>query len=220
MSDTKSLDQHSGLMDNVYSMTRHVYDATRKYYLFGRDKMIRELDLPAGASVCEVGCGTGRNLIHIGRAYPGAKLYGIDASNEMLKTARQNIDKAGQEIDVQHGFAETFESDVFAEAPADGFDAVVFPYSLSMIPDWQGAITNGVKQLKPGGKLVIVDFGLMGKWPGVFRAPFQAFLKAFHVSPRAAIEKVLGDEVEISAVEAVSIGGGYAQLIRAQTPAA
>ncbi len=31
---------HATLMDRVYKRQRHFYDATRKYYLLGRDPMI------------------------------------------------------------------------------------------------------------------------------------------------------------------------------------
>ena len=34
---------HAALMDRVYRRQRYIYDLTRKYYLFGRDRMIREL---------------------------------------------------------------------------------------------------------------------------------------------------------------------------------
>ena len=32
---------HAALMDTVYRGQRHIYDATRKYFLFGRDRLIR-----------------------------------------------------------------------------------------------------------------------------------------------------------------------------------
>ena len=70
-----SADGHAGLMDRVYRRQRHVYDFTRKYYLFGRDRLIRNLSLAPGASLVEVGCGTARNLIAIAKAYPGTRLW-------------------------------------------------------------------------------------------------------------------------------------------------
>ena len=209
------LSGHTRLMDSVYGSTRHVYDATRKFYLFGRDTLIRELNLKPGESLCEVGCGTGRNLIHIARAWPGSRLYGLDASTEMLKTAEASVTRAGASIQLRHGFAETFNDSLFDGAPAAGFDAVVFPYSLSMIPDWQGALANAMDQLAPGGRLRIVDFGQMTAWPGLLRTPFQAFLAAFHVTPRPGMEMILRAHPDCADVTSRPIGGGYAQLIRA-----
>ena len=79
------------LMDRIYRRQRHFYDLTRKYFLLGRDHLIRELQPPAGGSVMEIGCGTGRNLIAAARAYPEARLFGLDISSAMLATARANI---------------------------------------------------------------------------------------------------------------------------------
>ena len=91
MSAAPSPEAHAGLMDRVYRRQRHVYDFTRKYYLFGRDRLIRDLALEPGESLVEIGCGTARNLIAIARAYPGVRLYGLDASSAMLETARAQI---------------------------------------------------------------------------------------------------------------------------------
>ena len=66
-------------MDAIYAWQRHIYDATRKYFLFGRDQLIATLDVPDGGTVLEVGCGTGRNLIQAARRYPTARLFGLDA---------------------------------------------------------------------------------------------------------------------------------------------
>ena len=57
-------------MDRVYRHQRYIYDLTRKYYLFGRDRLIRELDLKPGERLVEIGCGTARNLVRIARRYP------------------------------------------------------------------------------------------------------------------------------------------------------
>ncbi|HEY0281515.1 MAG TPA: hypothetical protein VGC27_02700 [Rhizomicrobium sp.] len=32
---------HAALMDEIYRHQRYVYDLTRKYYLFGRDRLIK-----------------------------------------------------------------------------------------------------------------------------------------------------------------------------------
>src|SRR5262249_43214804 len=50
-------------MDAIYRYQRYIYDATRKYYLFGRDRLIANLDPPERGTVLEIACGTGRNLI-------------------------------------------------------------------------------------------------------------------------------------------------------------
>ena len=78
-------------MDAIYRTQRHFYDLTRKYYLLGRDRLIRDLAPPPGGTVLEIGCGTGRNLISAARAWPEARLFGIDISEAMLATARAKV---------------------------------------------------------------------------------------------------------------------------------
>ena len=86
---------HQTLMDGIYRRQRLIYDATRKYFLFGRDHLIARLDPPEGGHILEMACGTGRNLFNIGKRYPGTYLYGFDISSEMLITARQSMEKRG-----------------------------------------------------------------------------------------------------------------------------
>ena len=78
-------------MDRMYRPQTLVYDLTRKYYLLGRDRLIDGLDARPGEIVLEVGCGTGRNLVRIGRRYPGVALLGVDAAAPMLATARRAL---------------------------------------------------------------------------------------------------------------------------------
>lgn len=37
-------ESHARLMDRMYRYQRYIYDFTRKYYLFGRDTLIRDLN--------------------------------------------------------------------------------------------------------------------------------------------------------------------------------
>jgi S-adenosylmethionine-diacylgycerolhomoserine-N-methlytransferase len=145
-------------MDRMYRWTRHVYDASRKYYLLGRDHLIRELKPYAHERVCEIGCGTARNLIKMAEAYPEAQFYGLDASDEMLKTARKSLKRADLNIPIIQAYAQNFDParDFGLEEP---FGKLVFSYSLSMIPVWKETIDHALVLLPSGGQLHIVDFG-------------------------------------------------------------
>ncbi|HSZ11969.1 MAG TPA: methyltransferase domain-containing protein [Rhizomicrobium sp.] len=182
---------HDALMDRVYRRQRYFYDFTRKYYLFGRDRLIAELNLKSGARLIEVGCGTARNLIAIAKAYPSAKLYGLDASAEMLKTAARAIEKAGLSgrIKLVHGFAESLSPAMFGET--EPFDDAIFSYSLSMIPDWRGALVAAEAALVPGGRVHIVDFGDLAGLGRVGNRLMRSWLAAFHVTPRDELLKSL-----------------------------
>ncbi|MEM0986552.1 MAG: class I SAM-dependent methyltransferase [Pseudomonadota bacterium] len=215
--ESRSLDHHGSLMDGVYRYTRHVYDLSRKYYLFGRDRMIGALDLKPGETVLEIGCGTGRNLVQTARRYPGTQLFGVDASTEMLKTAEANAQKARVPVTLVHGFAETVTVADMHGAPEQGFDVVMFSYALSMIPDWQGAIANAGALLARGGRFHAVDFGQMEQWPVLVRSPFNAFLDAFHVAPRPGVAEAMATAA-LEEITEQPIAGGYAMLYSATKP--
>src|SRR5215469_11694523 len=67
-------------MNKMYRWQRYIYDFTRRYYLLGRDRMLAELRPAAGATILEIGSGTGRNLICAATRYPNARFFGIDVS--------------------------------------------------------------------------------------------------------------------------------------------
>lgn len=181
----------AGLMDAMYRHQRHIYDASRKFYLLGRDRMIADLAPPPGGTILEIGCGTGRNLIQIARAYPGRPCFGLDVSAEMLATARQSVAKAGlaERIVLKQADATGFDPQaLFGRA---GFDRIVISYALSMIPPWQGVVEEALRRLSPGGELHIVDFGDQAGLPAPFRAALNRWLTLFHVTPRRDLAAVL-----------------------------
>jgi len=183
-----SVGNHSALMDQVYRRQRHIYDLSRKYFLFGRDRAIRKFGLKPGERMIEIGCGTARNLIRIARSYPDAKLFGLDASQEMLRTARASLVHAGLDraIALTQGYAEKLDRETFGPS-AFPFDQALFSYSLSMIPDWRAALAAAAEAVKPQGTLHIVDFGDLMGMPGPARGIFRAWLRRFHVVPRSEI---------------------------------
>ncbi len=182
---------HSRLMDAVYRNQRHVYDLTRKYYLLGRDRLIENLDAKAGSSVLEVACGTGRNIILAAERYPEARFFGFDISEEMLKTARTNVDKAGLSSRVTLAQGDATGFDPQAMFGVERFDRIFISYALSMIPPWELAAQEAMRHLAPSGSLHVVDFGQQAALPGWFRSGLHAWLAKFHVEPRAEMEQVL-----------------------------
>ena len=175
---------HARLMDRVYRHQRYFYDATRKYYLLGRDPMIAGLKPPAGASVLEVGCGTGRNIVKAAGLYPEARFFGIDISTAMLDTAAKAIDAAGYRKRTRLAYADAAGFDperVFGE-PA--FDRIFISYAVSMIPQWRAVVSNAVARLAPGGELHVVDFGDLAGLPAWSKSALYTWLRWYHVTPR------------------------------------
>ncbi|TDH35832.1 class I SAM-dependent methyltransferase [Pseudohoeflea suaedae] len=188
------------LMDGIYRYQRHIYDVSRHYYLLGRDRMIAELDVPAGGTVLEVGCGTARNLVAIARAYPDAEIYGIDISTEMLKSADATVRKARLQHRVRPVYGDAADLDAHGQFGLRGFDRIVFSYSLSMIPPWRHALASAVDNLAPGGEIHIVDFAGQRDLPAWFGKGLRTWLDKFHVSPRLEV----GTEL---ALQSARVGG-------------
>jgi S-adenosylmethionine-diacylgycerolhomoserine-N-methlytransferase len=80
--------------------------------------------------------------------------------------------------------------DAVALFGTDRFDHIVLSYTLSMIPDWQGAIAKAARLLAPQGRLHIVDFGNFSGLPGPLAALLRGWLRLFHVTPRDALGPV------------------------------
>jgi len=171
-------------MNRMYRRQRYIYDGTRRHYLLGRDQLITGLQPAPGATVLEIGCGTGRNLVLAARLYPEARFFGIDVSTEMLTSAISAISRRGmtQRIRVAHGDGTGFDPQVLFGLPA--FDHVMISYSLSMIPDWRGVLQTAASRLAPGGRLHVVDFGNQERLPGIARALLLRWLAIFDVTPR------------------------------------
>jgi S-adenosylmethionine-diacylgycerolhomoserine-N-methlytransferase len=176
--------EHARLMDGVYRYQRHFYDATRKFYLLGRDPMIAGLKPPAGGSVLEIGCGTGRNMVKAADLYPGVSFYGIDISREMLETAGKAIERAGHRERTRLAYADAAHFDPARVFGQEKFDRIFISYAVSMIPQWRSVVANAVNHLAPQGELHVVDFGDLARLPGWSKAALHAWLRLYHVTPR------------------------------------
>lgn len=176
---------HAAQMDAIYGPQRHVYDLTRKYYLLGRDRAIRGLEVGPGGHVLEVGCGTARNLAEAAWRYPGAQFYGIDISAQMLKSARAKLARRRLDTRVRVARADAAAFDPGKLFRRRKFDRILFSYTLSMIPGWEESLELACTLLAPGGAIHVVDFGEQQRLPKWLGPAFRAYLAQFHVTPRA-----------------------------------
>jgi S-adenosylmethionine-diacylgycerolhomoserine-N-methlytransferase len=172
-------------MDRMYRYTRHIYDLSRRYYLLGRDRLLRQMVVRPGDRVLEIGCGTGRNLVRLSRMHPEAEIYGIDASQLMLQTAERSLAQhhrkgrvalrqcLGEDVDPRGTFG--------LDRP---FDVVFFSYTLSMIPTWQATVDRALENLREGGVMYVVDFWDQADLPLWFAGLLRKWLALFHVHHR------------------------------------
>jgi S-adenosylmethionine-diacylgycerolhomoserine-N-methlytransferase len=200
-------------MDRMYRYQRYIYDITRKYFLFGRDTLLKHLDLRQGQQVLEIGCGTGRNLYLLAKDHPQVQFFGLDASQAMLNTAAHKL-KHKANVRLQFGLAQEIHyCDHFQlQQP---FDVVFFSYALSMIPQWNEALHCALDNLKPQGHLYIVDFSDQRGLPAWFRKLLQSWLARFGVQHDPALPaylQTLHEQGHGQLVRLDSLGGHYAFL--------
>jgi S-adenosylmethionine-diacylgycerolhomoserine-N-methlytransferase len=168
-------------MDRMYRFQRYFYDATRKYYLLGRDRLLNQMNVLPGQTILEIGCGTGRNLAILAKRHPKASFFGLDASMAMLEMADARLNSSGaNNVSLAQALAQEFYYRDSLDL-TDRLDRIFFSYSISMIPEWAESIDNALNNLKPGGELSILDFYDQRELPAVFQAVLRNWLAAFQV---------------------------------------
>jgi ubiquinone/menaquinone biosynthesis C-methylase UbiE len=117
-----------------------------------RPRAVERLDLKPGDRVLEVGCGTGRNLAFLSRAVgPDGRVYGIDISEGMLAIARSACEKyALTNVTLIRSDASEYEL-------PERVDGAIFSLSYAVMRDRKQALRNAWRQLKPGGRIVMLD---------------------------------------------------------------
>jgi len=137
------------------------YDLMAWLLTRGRERAFRErlLDLARlkpGHSVLDIGCGTGTLAIaatrHVGST---GSVYGIDASPPMIERARRKSAKAASAAVFQVAIAEQLPF------PDARFDVVLSTLMFHHLPRnvRQRCAIEARRVLKPGGRLLVVDFG-------------------------------------------------------------
>ena len=175
----------AALMDRMYRRQRHIYDLSRKFYLLGRDEAIAELRAAPGDKVLEIGCGTGRNLVKLARAYPEARLCSASTCRGRCWRAHRRRRLApGSPPASPSGQGDATAFDPEALFGCAAFERVMISYALSMIPPWRDALERALDVVAPGGSLHLVDFGDCAGLPGPFRTGLRRWLAAFDVTPR------------------------------------
>lgn len=150
----------------------HVLHWARAYDLFGeivtlgrasamREQTLELAGLRPGERVLEVGCGTGevaqRARVRVG---PHGQVSGVDPSAQMIDVARNKAARAGLDIDYGIGAIEALPY------PDASFDVVLSSLMMHHLPgDLKSTGLVEVRRvLKPGGRLLIVDFKRPRRW--------------------------------------------------------
>ena len=128
-----------------------------------RETILRVARLTPGEAMLDVGCGTGTLATAARpRLGPAGEVIGLDASPEMIDSARHKARRAGVLVTFETGPAQALPF------PDGRFDLVTCTLVLHHLPrrDREACLGEMRRVLKPGGRALIVDFATSSKQQG------------------------------------------------------
>lgn len=146
--------EHATAAAEYFRRSAADWDSIRSLYVAESDveqAMLEAVGEKPIEQLVDLGTGTGRVLqVFAPRIKHG---LGIDRSREMLAVARANLEAAGlRHCQVRHG-------DIYNLPIADGFaDVITVHHVLHFLDNPATAVAEAARALKPGGRLLIVDF--------------------------------------------------------------
>jgi len=141
------------LTATFYGKCAGLYDlvATAPGVRSWRERAAETLDISAGDTVVEMGCGTGPNFPCLReRVGPEGHVVGVDLVPAMLKQARARSDRAGWEnVHVVRGDA--------TRPPVGSVDALLSTFVVGMLNQPDAAVREWVTQVEPGGRVTLLN---------------------------------------------------------------
>ncbi len=129
--------------------------------------------------ILDLGCGTGSTTLLLKKMFPTADVVGLDLSPYMLIVAESKAQRAGIEIDWQHGLAEG------TGLEPNSFDVVTASFLFHETPPHiaQTILNEGFRLVRPGGQVLILDgsqrkLRRLGWLIHLFREPYSAVYAA------------------------------------------
>jgi arsenite methyltransferase len=109
--------------------------------------------IPVGATVLDIGCGAGTDLLLAARCVgPRGRAIGVDMTETMRQRASKGAEACGLDnVDVRNGDA--------TRLPVEdrSVDVVISNGVLNLVPEKQRAVSEIARVLKPGGRVQIAD---------------------------------------------------------------
>lgn len=115
------------------------------------DRILKQVQPAPDARFLDAGCGVGYHTLAIARR--GYRCVGVDISETILRQAEDNALRAGLQERVSFR-ADNLEDLSFTDG---SFDVVHCRGVLMHVPEWESALGQLCRVLKPGGKIVILE---------------------------------------------------------------
>jgi demethylmenaquinone methyltransferase/2-methoxy-6-polyprenyl-1,4-benzoquinol methylase len=166
---------------DMFNQIAFRYDFLNRFLSGGIDRKwrksaIRELATLNPKTILDVATGTADMPVMMMKILNPERIVGIDISESMLDLGKQKISRLQlqSQIHLQSGDAEAIQ---FPEA---SFDAVTVSFGVRNFQNLEQGLAEMLRILKPGGKLVILEFS---KPSGGFFQPFYKIYLRF-IAPR------------------------------------
>ncbi len=117
------------------------------------------LDIPAGAKVLDIACGSGNTALVAARRH--CDVVGVDYVTSLLERARRRADAEGSEVKFQEADAQALPF------PDGSFDYVVSTFGVMFAPDQEKAASELLRVCRSGGQI-----GLSNWMPEAFGGDF------------------------------------------------
>ena len=111
-----------------------------------------------GERILDLGCGTGSLCLLLKARCPEAVVVGIDPDPAMLSRARRKADAAGLDLSFMTASATALPTAPPLDRPVDVCVASLMFHHLNRA-EKQAALAEAMRMLKPGGRLLIADWG-------------------------------------------------------------
>jgi precorrin-6B methylase 2/mono/diheme cytochrome c family protein len=167
--------------ENVAFFNRPERDAEER-----TDALVKALEIPEGARVADIGAGTGYFTWRLAQhAGPKGKVIAVDIQQAMLDLAADTVKQHGL-VNVDYVLGK--ETD--PKLPQRSLDMVFIAYSYHEFSEPEAIMEAVRRSLKPGGRLVIVEYAKESKL-----APASSLHKMSFAEIRSEIEP-MGFELE------------------------
>lgn len=155
--------------EQVASMFNNIsgtYDFLNHFMSLGidilwRKKAIRELKSIRPRVMLDVATGTGDFAFEAIKILQPEKIIGVDISEGMLDVARKKI----QERNLQHVFSVQLGDSEGLHFNNDHFDAITVAFGVRNYENLEKGLADMYRVLKPGGKMVILEFSKPRAFP-------------------------------------------------------